>query len=524
MTTATPTADPTRHLVVAVAGLSAALMYVDRVCLAILGAYIPEELGLSTKQWAWVLGAFFWTYALGQVPAGWLGDRFGPRRMLTIDILAWSACTAATGLVGGFAGLMLARLACGLAQAGAYPSSAALLRRRVPASGRARASGFVALGGRLGASIAPPLTALLVIAFVPVDAPRRLGPDDLRDARKLAIGLRDDAGPFRAFRRAVRPLLPLDSADPETLRSGLNRLIEGPALTEGLADARPLLPREAATILALPADRRSPLQIERLNRLALEAAAPGSIRQLYGGGWRPVLLLYGAAGIVVATLLWITVRDGPEPVVEPGRPAVAREGVVRRLVTSRNMWLSGLTQAGINIGWAFLITLLPTYLAEAYRVPLELRGRMVAVPTLVGSLGMIAGGFLSDRLVRAIGLRWGRALPIGLTLFGCSLMLLACRWLPTAWAVVAALGVMAALVDMGVPSLWAFAQDIGGRDVGAALGWGNMWANLGAASSPVILATVRDAYGWNAAFATCSASFLIAGLAGLGLDASKPLQ
>jgi len=533
-----PDAGRARHLVVAVAGVSAALMYVDRVCLSILGAYIPEELGLTPRQWAWALGAFFWTYALGQVPAGWLGDRLGPRRMLTVDILAWSACTAATGLVGGFAGLLLARLACGLAQAGAYPSSAALLRRRVPASRRARASGFVALGGRLGASLAPPLTALLVIALVPAEAPRRIGPGDLPDARRLAVGLLDDSGPFRAFRQAVRPLLPADAraallrlkdrqpvpADPTSLRSGLNRLIDGPALTEGLAAARPLLPREVAAILALPDHRRSPAQIQRLNRLALEAAAPGGIRQLYGGGWRPVLFVYGAAGLVVSLLVWITVRDGPAPAADPGRSAIPGAGVARRLVASRNLWLSGLTQAGINIGWAFLITLLPTYLAETYRVPLEARGRMVAVPTLVGSLGMIAGGFLSDRLVRSIGLRWGRALPISLTLFGCALTLLACRWLPTAWAVVGALGVMAALVDMGVPSLWAFAQDIGGRDVGAVLGWGNMWANLGAALSPVLLATVREAYGWNAAFATCSLSFLIAGLAGLGLDASKPLR
>ena len=57
------------------------------------------------------------------------------------------------------------------------------------------------------------------------------------------------------------------------------------------------------------------------------------------------------------------------------------------------------------------------------------------------------------------------------------------------------LRVMAFLVDLGIPSIWAFAQDVGGRHVGAALGWGNMWGNLGAAASPVALQIIRDQAG-----------------------------
>ena len=66
-----------------------------------------------------ILGSFFFTYALFQVPAGWISDRFGARKMLTGYILAWSALTAMTGFMTTASGLLLTRLGCGIAQAGA---------------------------------------------------------------------------------------------------------------------------------------------------------------------------------------------------------------------------------------------------------------------------------------------------------------------------------------------------------------------------------------------------------------------
>ena len=101
-------------------------------------------------------------YALGQVPAGWLGDRFGPRSMLCVFLVLWSVFTAATGVANGFVTLLLARVGFGFAQAGAYPTSGALLKRWIPFSHRATASGIVVFGGRMGGAIAPLLTALIL--------------------------------------------------------------------------------------------------------------------------------------------------------------------------------------------------------------------------------------------------------------------------------------------------------------------------------------------------------------------------
>src|SRR5437588_6645509 len=87
--------DPTavRHLVVSLATLMAVLLYLDRYCLSILVPFMAEDFQLSAEQRGLLLSVFFWSYALGQVPSGWLTDRFGSRLMLTLYIVLWSAFT-----------------------------------------------------------------------------------------------------------------------------------------------------------------------------------------------------------------------------------------------------------------------------------------------------------------------------------------------------------------------------------------------------------------------------------------------
>src|SRR5262249_37036427 len=152
-------------LVVALTMLAAVLLYLDRFCISIAQGYIKEDLGLSSTQLSWLLSAFFWTYALAQVPSGLLGDRCGAPGMLTLYIVLWSVFTGLTGLATAFGVLLLFRFGFGLAQAGAYPTSAALVGNWVPRTARGRASSLVALGGRIGGSLAPVLTALLIVSF-----------------------------------------------------------------------------------------------------------------------------------------------------------------------------------------------------------------------------------------------------------------------------------------------------------------------------------------------------------------------
>src|SRR5260370_18658536 len=78
------------------------ITYIDRVCNKPVGGAMRSDLGISKEQFAWVFSAFGLAYALFEVPSGWLGDRFGPRKVLTRIVLCWSLFTALTGCVWQF--------------------------------------------------------------------------------------------------------------------------------------------------------------------------------------------------------------------------------------------------------------------------------------------------------------------------------------------------------------------------------------------------------------------------------------
>jgi MFS family permease len=111
----------------------------------------------------YLLGAFFWSYALGQLPAGWLGDRYGARWMLGLFIVLWSLSTGLLGFATTLAGVWWLRMSCGLFEAGAYPLAAGIVRRWVPLHSRGLASSLIAVGGRLGGALAPIATIQLML-------------------------------------------------------------------------------------------------------------------------------------------------------------------------------------------------------------------------------------------------------------------------------------------------------------------------------------------------------------------------
>ncbi|MFN5289673.1 MAG: MFS transporter [Planctomycetia bacterium] len=160
-----------RFGMIAITTLVAVMLYLDRVCLSILGSSIRKDLDFSEKEFAWLLSSFFWAYALCQIPAGYIGDRYGARVVLAVYLFFWSLCTGLMGLVSGFGVFLALRIGCGMFEAGAYPLANGIVRRWVPISGRGLASGCVAVGGRLGGAIAPWLTNYLT--FGTLDGWRR---------------------------------------------------------------------------------------------------------------------------------------------------------------------------------------------------------------------------------------------------------------------------------------------------------------------------------------------------------------
>jgi MFS family permease len=154
-----------RYEVMALVAVMSVLLYLDRFCIGMAVPRITAELHLSKLEMSAVLSAFFLSYALAQVPTGWLGERLGARTMLAGCVLVWSLLTGLTGVLSGLAGLIVARLLMGISQAGAYPIAARINSLWVPYGQRALANGLVTMGGRAGFAIAPILTAELILWY-----------------------------------------------------------------------------------------------------------------------------------------------------------------------------------------------------------------------------------------------------------------------------------------------------------------------------------------------------------------------
>ena len=425
-----------RFLTAAVLTVMACLLYLDRYAVGIASERMRVDLAMTQTQMSWFLSAFFWAYALSQVPAGWLSDRFGPRTMLTVFIASWSLFTGLLGTTASVPLILLWRFLCGATQAGAYPVASGMLRAWFPVRQRGLASSIVTMGGRSGAFLAPILTAALMTAW--------------------------------------------------------------------------------------------------------------------GGRWQSVLLFYGLTGMVVAMAFASLCRDTPlnHPACNPAERTLILEGALpapaietpafpwHAVLTSVSLWANSVTQFLMNAGWLFVVTWLPRYLEKVHGVPLNEQAAMTAMPIATGIAGMFCGGWWTDAASRRYGLKWGRRLPLLTTRFLAAAGFAACivlgqwppdpasRWLP--WTIIACLSFATFCSDLGVPALWAYAQDVGGKFTASIMGWSNMWGNFGAAMAPLVynavLGETPALSNWNLLFATCAGAFALSGITSLALDATQRID
>ena len=143
----------------------AVVTYLDRVCIATAAPFIMADLGLSLTQMGLVFSAFTLAYSLFEVPSGWLGDRLGPRRVLTRIVLWWSAFTMLTGAAQGLRSLVVIRFLFGAGEAGAFPNAVRSFATWFPARERGMANGVLFFGSRLGGALTAPLALVLVRAW-----------------------------------------------------------------------------------------------------------------------------------------------------------------------------------------------------------------------------------------------------------------------------------------------------------------------------------------------------------------------
>ncbi|HKI32324.1 MAG TPA: MFS transporter [Gemmataceae bacterium] len=143
--------------------LATMLNYMDRLTLNLSAARIMGEFGMDERQYGQLESAFAFAFAVGAIIFGWMADRWNVTLLYPLALLAWSAAGFATGLVGGFVGLLLCRSLLGLAEAGNWPCALRTTQHILTPSQRGMGNGILQSGAALGAILTPLIIWWLVL-------------------------------------------------------------------------------------------------------------------------------------------------------------------------------------------------------------------------------------------------------------------------------------------------------------------------------------------------------------------------
>ena len=146
---------PWRWLAVSVFVLSSTLNYLDRALIGVLAPLIMRDFAMSNQQLGWLIAAFSVAYAVASLPAGWLLDRIGINRGISIAAAFWSAASVSTGLVNGLGSLSICRAALGLGEAAGVPAFGKVNGEYLRPEERALGAAVNGVGISVGLALAP---------------------------------------------------------------------------------------------------------------------------------------------------------------------------------------------------------------------------------------------------------------------------------------------------------------------------------------------------------------------------------
>ena len=148
--------------------------YLERMNISVAATFMIPELGLTEVQIGWVFSSFIFGYTALQIPSGWMGDRFGVRKVFVAAIMTWGVVTVLTGVIPGvvvsggvasLACLVVLRFMLGVAQAPTYPVSARASVNWFPPTERAFVMATVMAGSSVGSTFTAPLVSWLMVTI-----------------------------------------------------------------------------------------------------------------------------------------------------------------------------------------------------------------------------------------------------------------------------------------------------------------------------------------------------------------------
>lgn len=301
-----------------------------------------------------------------------------------------------------------------------------------------------------------------------------------------------------------------------------------PAITRMLADWMPTTERGGAQGLLWMSSRIG------------GATAPLLLVPLFAmfGSWKTPLVLVAGLGVVWCAVFWPWFRNRPEEMgsvnkaeivlIASGRgPAKAGHSGVpwRRMLTLPSVWALCLMYGALGYSGNFFITLLPDYLKTHRGLGPEVVVWLTSLPFAIGIGSCLAGGALSDLLIRRTGSRtWGRRIvgAVGMSIAAVSIV--------TTLQVrsVEALGALLCLTylgnDLAMGPAWAAAADMGERHAGTLGGLMNMTASLTAALAAVVTGQLLNSQNITLPFYLFAASYAVGVLCWLKVDVTHTIS
>ncbi|MCC3702752.1 MFS transporter [Rouxiella badensis] len=162
---AAPAVSRLRWGIIFILLIAAVINYLDRANLSIANTTIAREFGFSQTEMGLLLSAFLWPYALANLPAGWLVDRFGPKKMFSWGVGLWSTFTVMAGFVNGYSMFYTLRVLLGISESPFFTSGIKITHRWFSDKERALPTSIINTGSQIANAVAPPILTVLLLTL-----------------------------------------------------------------------------------------------------------------------------------------------------------------------------------------------------------------------------------------------------------------------------------------------------------------------------------------------------------------------
>jgi MFS transporter, ACS family, glucarate transporter len=432
--------------------------YVDRVNISIAARYITSSYHLTDVQMGKVFSAFILAYGLFQLPGGWLGDRFGPRRILTAAILWWSAFTALTACAADYLpwipavySLIVVRFFMGAGEAAAWPNFNRTIASWMNVKDRGFASSLPLAGGGLGGAFTPPFIGWIMLKY------------GWRESFYASALLGVVAAAFWYW------------------------------IARDTPEKHPWV--NAAELCAIHAPATSaPESIEANHSTRGETNANDPSKASVENTERNYL------------------RTSTNLALHPENTAGATRTPWRAIFTNRNTWLLFCSAATCGYLVYIYMTWFYVYLTEARHLTLAKGTYFAAGPYIAMAVMTPLGGLLGDRLTRRFGKTTGRRIVSILGMFGAGAGLFSGIAISNIHIAIIGLSIGAGAIYFALSSHWATTIDISRKHAGTVSGVMNWGGNVGGISSPILTPILAHKLGWTPALGIGGAIIIIGGL------------